>query len=63
MLLDVQMPRMDGFAVLEAFRKQGIRLPVIVMTVRGNVATAVRAMRARALSLSRSRSTTRHFWR
>jgi two-component system response regulator TctD len=40
-LLDVQMPRMDGLAVLEAFRKQGIRLPVIVITVRGNVATAV----------------------
>jgi two-component system response regulator FixJ len=47
-LLDVQMPRMDGFAVLEAFHKQGIRLPVIVMTVRGDVATAVRAMRAGA---------------
>ena len=47
-LLDVQMPRMDGFAVLEAFREQGILLPVIVMTVRGNVATAVRPMRAGA---------------
>jgi two-component system, LuxR family, response regulator FixJ len=47
-LLDVQMPHMDGFAVLEAFRKQGIRLPVIVMTVHGDVATAVRAMRAGA---------------
>ena len=47
-LLDVQMPRMDGFAVLESFRKQGIRLPVVVMTVHGNVATAVRAMRAGA---------------
>jgi two-component system response regulator FixJ len=44
-LLDVQMPCMDGFAVLEAFRKQGIRLPVVVMSVHGNVATAVRAMR------------------
>jgi two-component system response regulator FixJ len=47
-LLDVQMPRMDGFAVLEALRKQGIRLPVVVMTALGNVATAVRAMRAGA---------------
>ena len=48
MLLDVQMPRMNGFAVLEAFRKQGMRLPVVVMTVHGNVATAMRAMRAGA---------------
>ena len=47
-LLDVQMPRMDGLAVLEAFRKQGVRLPVIVMTAHGNVATAVRAMRSGA---------------
>ena len=52
-LLDVQMPRMDGLAVLEAFRKQGIRLPVIVMTVHGNVATAVRAMRAGAFEFEK----------
>jgi two-component system, LuxR family, response regulator FixJ len=51
--LDVQMPRMDGFAVLEAFHEQGILLPVIVMTVRGNVATAVRAMRAGAFDVRR----------
>jgi len=47
-LLDVQMPRVDGLVVLEALRKQGIRLPIVVMTVHGNVATAVRAMRAGA---------------
>ncbi len=47
-LLDVQMPRMDGLAILEALRKLGIRLPVIVVTVHGEVATAVRAMKAGA---------------
>jgi two-component system response regulator FixJ len=47
-LLDVQMPRMDGLAVLGAFRRLGMRTPVIVMTVHGDVATAVRAMRAGA---------------
>lgn len=52
-LLDVQMPRMDGLAVLEASRKQGIRLPVIVMTVHGNVATAVRAMRSGAFEFEK----------
>ena len=35
-----------GFAVLEVFRKQGIRLPVVVMTVHGDVAMAVRATQA-----------------
>jgi two-component system, LuxR family, response regulator FixJ len=47
-LLDVQMPHMDGLTVLEAFRKLRMRTPVIVMTVQGDVATAVRAMRAGA---------------
>lgn len=47
-LLDVQMPRMDGLAVLRAFRKLGMRTPVVIMTVHGDVATAVRAMRAGA---------------
>ncbi len=47
-LLDVQMPRMDGLAVLAAFRKLGMRAPVIVMTVHGDVVAAVRAMQAGA---------------
>jgi two-component system response regulator FixJ len=47
-LLDVQMPRMDGLAVLEAFRKVDMRAPVIVMTGHGDVAMAVRSMRAGA---------------
>lgn len=47
-LLDVQMPHMDGLSVLEAFRKLGMHTPVIVLTVHGDVATAVRAMRAGA---------------
>lgn len=48
-LLDVQMPRMDGLAVLEELRKLGMHLPVIVITVHGDVATAVRAMKAGAV--------------
>ncbi len=44
-LLDVQLPRMDGLAVLEAFRKLGLHTPVIVMTAHADVATTVRAMR------------------
>jgi DNA-binding response OmpR family regulator len=32
MLLDLMMPVMDGFAVLEQLKKEGSKLPVIVLT-------------------------------
>ena len=34
-LLDVMMPELDGFAVLRAIRGQGAKLPVILLTARG----------------------------
>ncbi|MHC4992394.1 MAG: response regulator transcription factor, partial [Planctomycetota bacterium] len=34
-LLDVMMPRMDGFAVLDALRRSRPTLPVIMVTARG----------------------------
>jgi two-component system response regulator FixJ len=37
-----------GLPSWKRFARQGIRLPVVVMTALGNVATAVRAMRAGA---------------
>ena len=36
-LLDVDMPGMDGFAVQRALREQSIRLPVILMTGGGDL--------------------------
>jgi len=47
-LLDVQMPGMDGLMLQAELRARGGGLPVIVMTGQGGVATAVRAMKAGA---------------
>jgi two-component system response regulator FixJ len=47
-LLDVRMPGMDGLMLQAELRARGGELPVIVMTGQGDVATAVRAMKAGA---------------
>lgn len=44
-LLDVQMPEMDGLTVLETMQNRGITMPVIVLTGHGNVSVAVQAMK------------------
>ena len=48
-LLDVRMPGMDGIEVQHALRREGIFLPVIVMTGHGDVGVAVQAMKAGAV--------------
>lgn len=48
-LLDVRMPGMDGLTVQQALREQGRDWPVILLTGHGDVATAVRAMKAGAV--------------
>ncbi|HEX8533936.1 MAG TPA: response regulator [Allosphingosinicella sp.] len=48
-LLDVRMPEMDGFAVMDALAERGVEWPVIVMTGHGEVSVAVRAMKAGAI--------------
>ena len=45
LLLDIDMPEMDGFAVLAALRERSVDLPVIIVTGRGDVPIAVRAMK------------------
>jgi len=47
-LLDMQMPNLDGFGVLEALQKQPARPLVIVITAHGTIEAAVRAMKAGA---------------
>lgn len=48
-LLDVQMPGKDGLEVQEELNQRGIAMPVIVLTGHGDVAVAVRAMKAGAV--------------
>jgi two-component system response regulator FixJ len=49
LLTDVRMPGLDGVTLLQRLRGMGFTRPVIVMTAQGDVATAVRAMKAGAL--------------
>jgi two-component system response regulator FixJ len=48
-LLDIRMDGMDGLQVQQAMAERGIGLPVIVMTGHGDIALAVRAMKAGAV--------------
>jgi two-component system response regulator FixJ len=44
-LLDLRMPQMTGYEVLEELACRGSRLPVVVMSACGDLAAAVRAMK------------------
>jgi two-component system response regulator FixJ len=48
-LLDVRMPEMDGLEVQQALLDRGIAMPVIILTGHGDIAIAVRAMKAGAV--------------
>lgn len=37
LLLDVMMPKMDGFTVLKTLRSEGISTPVILLTAKGDI--------------------------
>jgi DNA-binding response OmpR family regulator len=44
-ILDVMLPGMDGFQVLRAIRRDGVLVPVMMLTARGEEADQVRAFR------------------
>ncbi len=48
-LLDVRLGGMDGLEVQQTLRERGIVLPVVIITGHGDVALAVRAMKAGAV--------------
>ena len=49
-LLDVQMPKMNGLAVQKALNERGCEMPVIVLTGHGDVSVAVQAMKEGAVN-------------
>ncbi|HSB80056.1 MAG TPA: sigma-54 dependent transcriptional regulator [Candidatus Methylomirabilis sp.] len=48
-LLDLQMPQMDGMDVLRALNREGMDVPTIVITAHGTIDTAVEAMKEGAV--------------
>ncbi|MFC6341902.1 response regulator transcription factor, partial [Nocardioides hankookensis] len=44
MVLDIGLPGLDGFEVLDRLRSQGSQLPVIVLTARDSVGDTVSAL-------------------
>ncbi len=48
-LLDVRMPEMDGLEVQAELTQRGITAPVVIVTGHGDIAIAVRAMKAGAV--------------
>jgi len=44
MVLDIGLPRLDGYGVLDQIRSQGSRMPVIVLTARDSVSDTVTAL-------------------
>jgi two-component system, OmpR family, alkaline phosphatase synthesis response regulator PhoP len=44
-ILDLMLPGLDGFRVLRALREDGLRVPILVLTARGEEADKVRGLR------------------
>lgn len=49
-LLDVQMPQMNGLAVQKELNARGCQMPVVVLTGHGDVSVAVQAMKSGAVN-------------
>ncbi|WP_148575237.1 response regulator transcription factor [Nocardioides caldifontis] len=43
-ILDIGLPRLDGYGVLDGLRSQGSRVPVVVLTARDSVTDTVHAL-------------------
>lgn len=49
LLLDIRMPELDGLEVQKIMAERGLELPVIMLTGHGDIALAVRAIKAGAV--------------
>jgi two-component system response regulator FixJ len=48
-LLDIRMPALDGMEVQHMLAERGVTMPIVIMTGHGDIAIAVRAMKAGAV--------------
>ncbi|HYM59903.1 MAG TPA: response regulator transcription factor [Thermoanaerobaculia bacterium] len=44
-ILDLMLPRLDGFRVLKAIREAGLHMPILVLTARGEESDKVRGLK------------------
>jgi DNA-binding response OmpR family regulator len=44
-ILDLMLPKLDGFRVLKAIREEGLAMPVLILTARGEETDKVRGLR------------------
>ena len=44
MILDIMMPKENGFEVLKQLRKEGCRTPILLLTARGDVADRIQGL-------------------
>ena len=45
LVLDLMLPGLDGFRVLQAMRREGLAMPVLILTARGEEADKVRGLK------------------
>ncbi len=43
-ILDVMLPKLDGFSVLKAVRDEGVQVPVLILTARSSVAERIEGL-------------------
>ena len=61
-VLDIGLPDMDGFEVLEQIRGQGATLPIIVLTARSSVEDTVSGLNRVPMTIWLNLSVLKNFW-
>jgi len=61
-ILDIGLPKMDGISVLEAWRRAGRAMPVLILTARDRWSDKVQGFDAAPTTTSQSRFISRRFW-
>jgi two-component system OmpR family response regulator len=62
-VLDIGLPKMDGISVLEAWRRNGRAMPVLILTARDRWSDKVQGFDAGADDYVANRSTSKRCWR